>query len=421
MADSLDQAPRVKDFFLARQPILDRTQGLVAYELLFRDAATPNANISDDLSATAAVIAHLSELGMHAVLGTSLGFVNVDSTVLMSDFIRFLPSDKVVFEILETVHVTPELVERVTELANAGFVFALDDVIADSIDVQQFLPQVKIIKIDLLGTDSPSVERLARQFKAEGKMLLAEKVETLEQFQVCLDLGFDYFQGYYFARPYILSGKKLSPSQLTIMQLMTLIMTDADTREIELCIKPDVSLGLTLLRLVNTPAFGLPKRIDSLSQALVLLGRRQLQRWLQILLYAEPGTVRHQASPLLALAATRGKLLELIAEKIQPGQRHVADVAFTVGIMSLMDTLFGAPMVEILKEISVADAVSEALLEGKGVYGDMLRLCESLERIDEANALILPLVRKLGLSIDELYQLELRAFEWVNSISQATY
>ncbi|MEO7031520.1 MAG: EAL domain-containing protein, partial [Herbaspirillum sp.] len=138
-------------------------------------------------------------------------------------------------------------------------------------------------------------------------------------------------------------------------------------------------------------------------------------------LYAEPGRVRHQASPLLTLAATRGKLLELIAEKTQPKQRHVADVAFTVGIMSLMDTLFGAPMVEILKEISVAEAVSDALLEGKGVYGDMLRLCESLERIDEADALILPLVRKLGLSIDELYQLELRAFEWVNSISQVMY
>jgi EAL and modified HD-GYP domain-containing signal transduction protein len=278
---------------------------------------------------------------------------------------------------------------------------------------------VKIIKIDLLNMDQGTLVRLAHRFKQAGKTLLAEKVETIEQFQQCLDLGFDYFQGYYFARPRILSGKKLSPSQLTIVRLMALIMTDADTPEIELCIKQDVSLGLTLLRLVNTPAFGLAQRINSLKQALVLLGRRQLQRWLQILLYADPGRRRGFLSPLLILATTRGKLLELIAEKIYPGRRHVADVAFTVGIMSLMDALFGAPMEKILGQISVVEAVSDALLERKGLYGDMLMLAEYLEHIEESGALLRPVLDKLQLSIDDLYSLELAAFEWSDAITRA--
>ena len=384
--DASGQPQRVKDFFLARQPILNRDQSLVAYELLFRCAATDSANVTDDLAATATVIAHASELGLEYVTGDSLAFVNVDATVLMSDFVSLLPTHKVVLEILETVHVTPQLIQRVAELAEAGFSFALDDVVADSDEVQKLLPLVKIIKIDVMDMALETLMRLASRFRQAGKILLAEKVETLEQFQDCLNLGFDYFQGYYFARPGILSGKKLSPSQLTIMQLMALIMTDADTREIELCIKQDVSLGLTLLRLVNTPAFGTSRRIDSLGQALVLLGRRQLQRWLQILLYADRGKGRGFMPPLLTLATTRGKLMELMAEKIRPGQSGVADIAFTVGIMSLMDTLFGTPMEKILQQIAVADSVSDALLQRKGLYGDMLKLAEYIERVEETGS-----------------------------------
>jgi c-di-GMP phosphodiesterase len=420
MFDSTEQIPRVKDFFLARQPILDRDQGLVAYELLFRNAATGPANVGDDLAATAAVIAHASELGIENVIGNALGFVNVDATVLMSDFIHFLPCDKVVLEILETVQVTPQLIQRVQELVEAGFAFALDDVVAESEDVQKLLPLVKIIKIDLINLEQPTLLRLTRHFKQAGKTLLAEKVETLEQFNQCLALGFDYFQGYYFARPGILSGKKLASSQLTIMRLMALLLNDADNREIELCIKREASLGLTLLRLVNTPAFGLSQRVDSLGQALVVLGRRQLQRWLQILLYADPGRRHCSMSPLLMLATTRGKLLELMAEEICPGQANVADVAFTVGIMSLMDVLFGSPMEKILEQLAISDAVRQALLARAGLYGDMLNLAEYIERVDEAGPLLASTLQKLQLTIEDLFRLELVAFEWSNTIARET-
>jgi c-di-GMP phosphodiesterase len=415
------QPLRVREFFLARQPILDRNQALVAYELLFRNAAVGPANITDDLSATASVIAHASQLGMDKVIGDSIGFLNVDAAVLMSDIFQFLPREKVVLEIVETVKATPQILERIAELVNDGFRFALDDVISDSDDVRKLLPLAEIIKFDLRDMPSSTLRELAQQFGKMNKKLLAEKVESREQFQACLELGFDYFQGYYFAKPVILSGKKLSPSQLAVMQLMALITSDADTSEIERSIKQDVSLCFNLLRLVNTPAIGAKRRTDSIGQALMVLGRNQLQRWLQIMLYAEPSQQRQSTTPLLTLAATRGKLLELIAQRLEPSNRTMADTAFTVGIMSLMDTLFSMPMRDILEQVSVVDAVADALLHRRGQYGDMLLLAEHMERIEEAGSTLDELINKLHLPDAELVDLQLAAFEWSDNVSRSAH
>jgi EAL and modified HD-GYP domain-containing signal transduction protein len=200
------------------------------------------------------------------------------------------------------------------------------------------------------------------------------------------------------------------------MELMNLIISDADSADIENAIKQDVALGLNLLRLANTPAFGSRHRVDSLSQALVVLGREQLRRWLQIMLYAEPCKKGHSMTPLLLLATTRGKMLELIAQKIHPENRNIADIAFTVGIMSLMDALFSLPMEVILEQIPVVDEVSDALLAREGFYGDILKLAECLERIEEAQPLLMPMLNKLQLSNEDLYELEIASFEWSDQV-----
>ncbi|HSY27917.1 MAG TPA: EAL domain-containing protein, partial [Burkholderiaceae bacterium] len=157
-------------------------------------------------------------------------------------------------------------------------------------------------------------------------------------------------------------------------------------------------------------------RVDSLSQALVVLGREQLRRWLQIMLYAEPCKTGQSVAPLLLLATTRGKMLELMTQKLRPGNRNNADTAFTVGIMSLMDTLFSMPMQVILEQIAVVEEVSDALLARRGFYGDLLKLAEYLERIEEAEPLLMPMLRKLRLSSDDLYDLEVASFEWSDSV-----
>lgn len=404
------------DFFLARQPILGRNQRLVAYELLFRSADSIDANVTNDAAATAAVISHASQLGMEKVVGERLAFVNVDEISLMSDFVRFLPHDKVILEILETVKATPDVIARVSELKQFGFKFALDDVIADSDDVRKLIGLVDVIKIDVKGVDSEGLAALACKLRGPTKKLLAEKVETVEEFEQCLELGFEYFQGYYFARPAILSGKKIAPSELVILHLLELINSDADNREIELAVKRDALISLNLLRLVNTPVAGARDRIHSLSEALEVLGREQLQRWLQILLYAKPGADVELNSPLLQMATTRGKLMELMTLRL-PAQLHAsAEMGFTVGIMSLMDTLFSMSMRDILETVDVPDEVRAALLERSGVLGEMLKVVELLENPKRGSQLGKS-VRQLGMSVKQVREIELEAFSWVNVLA----
>ena len=416
LPDNGPQSLRVREFYLGRQPILDRSQGLFGYELLFRNAPVGPAHVTNDLSATASVIAHAAQLGMEKTIGDALGFVNVDADAILSDIFPFLPREKVVLEMMNTVQATPQVLHRMQELAGHGFTFALDDVTGDTADMAAMLPMVAYVKMDMRSTALSTLMKLAPRLRQDGKRLIAEKVETRDEFKHCLDLGFDYFQGYYFARPVIMSGKKLSPSQLAVMELMTLVTSDADNHEIERAIKRDVSLALNLLRLVNTPAVGARQRIDSLSQAVTILGRRQLQRWLQIMLYAEPSKRGHSMTPLLMLATTRGRLMELLASKLRPSQREAADVAFTVGIMSLMDTLFGITMKEILDQIPVSDDVRGALLARAGFFGDLLKLVECVERIEEMDSHIMPTLRDLAMSTDELVELEMAAFEWSDNV-----
>ena len=158
-------SPHINEFFLARQPILNREQGLVAYELLFRRAQKANADVINDLAATASVIEHAAALGMANVIGEALGFVNIDTAVLMSEVVQFLPHKRVVLEILETVKVTDAVISRVAQLKQMGYVFALDDVVNYSEDVHKLLPFVDIIKLDIADTDPAALAQLSARFK----------------------------------------------------------------------------------------------------------------------------------------------------------------------------------------------------------------------------------------------------------------
>jgi EAL and modified HD-GYP domain-containing signal transduction protein len=406
---------RVRDFYLARQPLLDRNQALFGYELLFRSASTGGAQGASGVSATAGVIAHAAQLGLARAIGDATCFLNVDADVLMSDIFAFLPRERTVLELVASVEPTDAVLWRIAELARHGFRFAAEGA-APPEHLQRLLPLVDFVKLDLREMPIVSLLALAPRVREAGKKLVAEKVETHEEYKTCLDLGFHYFQGYYFAKPSVLGGRKLSPSQMAVLELMQLVASDADNVEIERAVKREVTLGINVLRMVNTPAVGLRQRIDSLSQALIVLGRRQLQRWLQIMLYAEPAVHGHSMTPLLMLSTTRARLMELLAQRLRPGQRQVADVAFTVGIMSLLDTLFGIPMTDIVEQIPVSDEVAGALLKRSGFFGELLRLAETIEKMDEGEDQVTPALRELAISGDDLAELEIAAFEWSDSV-----
>jgi c-di-GMP-related signal transduction protein len=370
----------IEEVFIGRQPILDRKHELFAYELLFRSGRQRNeASIQDDLSATASVVNHaFAELGIEQALGPYKGFINCDATLLLSDIIEILPPDKIVLEVLETVEVTPEIVERCKELKARGFTLALDDFVNYEDKWQPLLELVEIVKVDLMLLSPQALLDTTRSLQRWPLQLLAEKVDTRVMADHCHKIGYHLFQGYYFAKPAIIAGKKLGHSQLSLVRLLGLVLEDAETSELEGVLKHEPGLAMNLMRLTNSVATGVRTKVTSLRHAITVLGRRQLQRWLQILLYTDPkgGSV---ASPLLQLAATRGRLMELLAGKLHPGSREAEDRAFMAGIMSLMPTLMGVSLEEILKGVNLTGDVRGALEHGEGELGTLLVLSEALE------------------------------------------
>ena len=407
--------------FLGRQPILGREQQLLAYELLFREGpilTSNRAEIVDPSQATATVIANaFTELSANEALGPYRGYINVDQEFLFNDLIEALPPKVVVLEILETVKPTPEVIARCRQLCEKGFSLAIDDVIEIDDAHRPLLELADIIKVDVLGLDAERLTGLVRQLKPFGKKLLAEKVESAEQVNLCKSLGFELFQGYYFAKPAIIVGKKLNPSQIALLRLLGLVLQDAETHEIEYAFKVEPGLTVNMLRLTNSVGSGLTTRITSLRHAITILGRRQLQRWLQLLIYTNPKGGGQGENPLLQLAATRGRLMELLADRLAPRNREFADQGFMVGIMSLMPALLGVAMEEILAQLPVAQRVKQALIERTGQHGQLLQLAEATEQTEPA-ILEEALQRVPGISLESLEDCLAQALYWANNLGR---
>lgn len=403
-----------QDIFLGRQSILDRGRNLKAFELLFRSGRQNSATFGNAVAATSTVINYaLNELGLEAVLGSYRGFINLDEEMLLSETIELLPKEKVVLEVLETVRPMPVIVERCRRLRHLGYTLAMDDFVHFDEALLPLLEQAHIVKVDLQPLDSDALAQTVHRLRPFKTLLLAEKVDNPAQFQYCLDLGFDLFQGYFFAKPEIISGKRLSSSELVIMRVLGMLMSDADTLDIEKVFKQDPGLSVNMLRLVNSVGAGTNGNVNSIGSALMVLGRRQLQRWLQLLMFAQLSPCKEFPSPLLQLAAARGKFMELMVA----GDKLAEDHAFMAGIMSLMDALLGVPLPEILSGLPVANDVREALLKREGRLGGLLVLVEALER-DDAKAIGTALNAAPESNIAQINQAQMQALNWANSIAQ---
>lgn len=405
------------DVFLGRQPILNREQKLIAYELLFRSSGSDKATVDDGRLATSQVVARaFGELSLGDVLGAYKAYINATPDFVLSEEVELLPGENIVLELpAETPH-SDDLVRRCRSLRDKGFTFALGGVAQFAEINLPLLPEVDILKVDHQLLDNHQLFLLACRLKPLQKKMLAEKIEDQTQMEHCFDLGFEYFQGYYFARPTLISGKKLSHSAMTVMKLLNLILNDADTVELERIFKPDPGLTLNLLRLTNSCASGLAVRIASVRHAITILGRNQLQRWLQLLIYADPEG-GGKISPLLQLAATRGRFLELLAQKLQPRNRDLPDRAFMVGILSLLPAVIGQPMSDIIGPLSLPPEVKLALLEYKSDLGRLLFLAETMEQSDLSDCS--PILAQLpGLRSQMVTECLAQAMFWANQLAQ---
>ena len=405
------------EIFLGCQPILDRRQSIYGYELLFRSGQSNAAEILDDLQASASVISYaFGDLGIASFLGKEKCFINVSQKLLMSSMIELVPKDHVVLELLESIEPEDSVLERCRELKAVGFTLALDDFECDNErEKEKLVELVDIIKVDLTRVAPDKLENFVHCLKRWPVSLLAEKVETTEQVKQCMALGFDYFQGYYFARPHMIIGKRVDPSQIALLRLLGMVLEDANINELEGLFKQAPDLSYNLVRLVNSVASGTHQKISTLKQAIMVLGQQQLLRWLQLLLFTERNS-DNVANPLLLLAAQRGKLLELLANDIDPRNGDFCERAFMTGILSLLDVLLNQPLEEIVRQINMANDVRQALLENSGHLGTLLRMAKGLEQNDYEK--VTELAAELKLSIDELMRMRTEAMTWAAGIAE---
>jgi c-di-GMP phosphodiesterase len=309
------------------------------------------------------------------------------------------------------------LSQRVSELRRMGFRFAMDHIHFLDAGHANLVAQIEVIQIVLPPPPQVLIlnpEQL-RIYRTGQKKLFARQVQNFDQLAHCLQMGFDYFSGHFYAKPIYQDNRKFSASEMTILKALDLLNQDADDSKIEQVIKQDAVIGINILKHVNSAGAGMPQRIGSLKQAIQIIGHAQLQRWLQVLLYEKPGQ-QPSGAALFTLATTRGKLLELLAKKQLPHSRNAADIGFIVGLMSLMDTLFALPMAAVLEKVPVYNEVKLALLERKGVYGELLQLIEYLEHLADPHPDLLTRMDALKLSIEDLYDLQQQAFVWVNQL-----
>ena len=408
--------PNTADFYLGRQPILDRAENLHAFELLFRAGPDNRADIVDGVAATAQVIQYaFGELGADVALGVFRGFINIDASLLMNDVLELLPHQLVTLELLETIEITPSVVSRCKELKQAGFKLALDDVREISAPYHPMLEIIDYLKVDIKLLNPTELAELTQQARAWPVALLAEKVDTREEAAHCRELGYQYFQGYFFARPLLIPGKKLSPSEMILMRLLGLLLADADTSEIEALIRQSPPLTLNLLRIVNAAAVGLSRRLASIVDAIAVLGRRQLKRWVQLLVFASAGS-GNLTSPLLQTAAMRGRFMEALAEQARPRDTEAQDRAFMCGMLSLMPAALQVTLGEILATLPLDEMLREAMLNGRGQLGTLLRAAEAIESGDTAT--LQRAAEELALpSFDPISAAQLEALRWAQTLA----
>jgi EAL and modified HD-GYP domain-containing signal transduction protein len=352
--------------YVGRQPICDARLRLHAYELLFREGDVGHANVVDsDAASSSTIITSLTEIGLFTLTGGHPAFVNVTKRLLLSGLVELLDPSTVVLELLEDVEIDAELVATLARLRGLGYEIALDD-FTYSTEALPLLEVATYVKLDALALSPAELERHVSLLAPFGVKLLAEKVETWETFYRNRELGFDYFQGFFFCRPTNVRGGPVTAGRLGRMRLAAALQRETlEVEELRDLIRQDLGLSYRLLRLVNSVSVGRRHRIDTIERAIAMLGPRRVALWATLLTLAG---LDDCPAELIVTAMLRGQVCRLIGSSAGLD----ADRCFTVGLFSALDALLGVPMQQAVAELPLAREITRALVERSGGLGELL-------------------------------------------------
>ncbi len=396
------------DVFVARQPIFDRNQQVVAYELLYRARDEKHADIHDpDRATTDVCINTFMDIGLDRVTGQRRAYINLTRPFLLGEYPLPFHQDSVTLEVLEDVIPDAEMVAALSTLAGQGYEIALDDFIYRE-ELEPLLRIAHIVKLDIRQLDDDGLRQHVSLLRPFEVRLLAEKVETREEFAKCMELGFDLFQGYFFCEPAVLRGKQAVPSRLATMHLLhKLNAPEFKFDELAQTISTDATLAYKLLRYINSAYFGLRRKVESIRHALVLLGQKNIRIWLNLIALSQLQDKGHE---LMLTTLTRAKMCELVAVLLR--QDAEKDKYFLVGLFSSIDAFVDMPLEEIIESISLADDIVAGITHHSGPLGQVLNMVLHAERGDWGK------MDMLGLSAAQITDTYLQSITWAGEMTQ---
>jgi EAL and modified HD-GYP domain-containing signal transduction protein len=398
--------------FVARQPILTADEKVFGYELLFRDGAEDFFSASDPDAASRSTLNTSVLLGLDVLCDGRRAFVNCTRDILLKDYITLLPSGQTVVEILETVPPDDLVVAACRRLKEAGYMIALDDFGVN--DPRESLTDIAdIIKVDIRATSETDAAAMVKRYGPWRCRLLAEKVETREEFVATKKAGFLYFQGYFFRRPETLTAHEIPANRLNYLRMLKAVsQPELDVREIEKLVKSEASLCYRLLRYLNSAAFGFVSEIHSVRHALSIMGEREVRRWIRLV--ASLGAGQNRPSDLVLATLVRARFCELLSPRIQHGESDL----FLMGMLSLMDTLLEIPMRQVLDNVPIDQECKAVLLGNPSSLRPVYKLM--LARESGEWKAVSELTSQLHLKESDVAESYWHAMQWARQVSSGT-
>lgn len=399
------------EIYVARQPIFNRNQEVFAYELLYRSGVNKfYSSLNGDQASFEVITNSFLLIGLETLTRGKKAFINFTKNLLENDVATLLPNEAIVIEILQDIEPDEKTLNACRKLKELGYYLALDDFSYNE-KLLPLIDLVDIIKVDFLKTEKKEREAVIRKVGKHKKRFLAEKVETRDEFNQALEMGYSYFQGYFFSKPLILSGRDIPGFKIIYLKILQEInRQDLDYDRLEDYIKMDVSLSYKLLKFINSLSFGFRNEIRSIKQALVLLGQKELSKWLSLI--ALRGIGDNKPDELIITAICRARFCELIAPRI--GLKDRSSDLFLMGMFSLIDAFLDRPLPDILAELPISDDIKLALLGGKSRFRDVYELILAYESGDwEQLAFKTALLEVAEIDVRECY---LSALEMSNQI-----
>ena len=357
----------MENIFIARQPIYDRKLAVMGYELLYRSGNMDVAIFNDaDQASRDTILNSFLHIGIDNLVGSALAFINLPENFVINEALTPMFKEQSVLEILEDIEARPEVIDGIKRLKQEGYRIALDD-FRHREKLDPFLELADFVKIDVSERKESEIQAEIDYLQGRNLKSVATKVETAEIHNACLEMGFDYFQGFFFCRPQLVKQRVMPANKLVVLNVLSKLQDpELDVKDLEAVLAQDITLSYKLLRYINSAAFSLRSEVESIRDAVVLLGLINIKHWISLILMSK--VVENKPKELIVTALVRGKMCELLAKKYKP---DIAPQMFIIGLFSVLDALMDTPMIELLDTVILSMPIKLALLDMEGEHGEI--------------------------------------------------